>query len=78
MIERLRGLLSVRRQEAAPLSPVFAATIAFAIIILAFLFIHMPEQRQVLDMAAEDIVSLSDEGNGAICDFGTDIEKYFL
>ncbi len=75
LVERLREFLFIRRQ------PVFA-TIALTIIIFALIFIRMPAQKQIetdaWKVVAEDIGLRIDEENGAICDFGTDIEKYFL
>lgn len=77
LVERLREFLFIRRQ------PVFAtATITLTIIIFALIFIHIPVQRQIetdaWNVVAKDIGFWIDEKDGAIYDFGTDIEEYFL
>ncbi len=71
LVERLREFLFIYRQ------PVFA-TIALTVVAFALIFIHMPEQTDILNVVAEDIGSMNHEENDMICDFGTDIEKYFL
>ncbi|MFH1564036.1 MAG: hypothetical protein ABIF11_11580 [Nitrospirota bacterium] len=76
ILERLREFLFIFRR------PVFDAVTAFTIIILAVIFIYMPIQKQIktdtMNVVTEDIGFLIDEENGAIYDFGTAIEEYFL
>ncbi len=73
LVERLREFLFIYRQ------PVFATTtIALAVVAFALIFTHMPERTDTLDVVAEDFGFMVIAENDAICDFGTDIEKYFL
>lgn len=69
MIERLREFMFVHK-------PVFITATAFATITIALLLVH---QIQTEPPASNDVaVFMIDEENGAIDDFGTDVEKYFL
>ena len=74
-LEWLREFLFLR-------PPVFAAATVLAIVTLALLFMHVPEQHQVKidakDMVVENFGVMVDEENSTIYDFGTDIEEYFL
>ncbi|MEK7273668.1 MAG: zf-HC2 domain-containing protein [Candidatus Desantisbacteria bacterium] len=73
LVERLREFLFIYRQ------PIFATTtISLAVVAFALIFIHMPEQTDLLNVVAEDFGFVVTTENDAICDFGTDIEKYFL